>query len=173
MKISILDATAAQLRQFAMNNLGLDIHVRNNAETIRAKIATCYEGTEIELPDEDFEPPSVPVKAHPTEGDGKRNPRYFPGTHDEIPVREDGKVCVHIGVGQEKGGNDPVPAGVNGRVMLIPREKDVMIPVEYFLVLIEAVQLKYEMEDDGRSINPVPRQVPMYPIQLRPLPQAA
>jgi hypothetical protein len=78
-----------------------------------------------------------------------------------------GKVRINIGIQEEAGGNEPVAVGVNGKIMLIPRGKDVDIPEPYLEALEHAVTFKYDSLPDGMGINPVPREVQLYPFQIR------
>ena len=71
---------------------------------------------------------------------------------------------IHVNITEEAGGNEPVPVSVNGKVMLIPRGKDVDVPAEYVEVLQHAISHKYDPLPDG-GMNPVPREVPLYPFQ--------
>jgi len=107
----------------------------------------------------------IPVTGDPESGDLAGD--------QPVPVRDrhlpppSGKVRINIGIQEEAGGNEPVPVGVNGKIMLIPRGKDVDIPESYLEALQHAVTYKYDSLPDGMGINPVPREVQLYPFQIR------
>ena len=158
-KIPIAEATSEQIRDFGNAFLGLDIHANTGAEKTRARVLEAW--------DKDYI--IVESVVH-----NVRESAHSPlsALMDEREIieaaggLENGKVTVLIAATEEKGGNEPVPVGVNGRVMLIPRSEPQEIPVAYYLVLRNAIRLKYEMNDDGKSMNPVPRKVQQYPHQL-------
>ena len=75
-----------------------------------------------------------------------------------------GKVKLIIHTTTEAGGKDPVPIGVNGRVMLVPRGKEVEIPHAYFEVLKNAKRFDYEPGPEGYGLQP-PTEVQMYSFQ--------
>lgn len=150
--IKISEASAEQLRTFASASLGIEVHPNSNRETLISKISAAYDKDEIPVGDADDG--DQPLAGAP--------PR--PVTDRQASRPKKGYVRIHIHVTEDPGGNEPVPVGVNGKAMLIPRGEDVDIKEEYFEVLKNAVQHKYEMMPDGKSINPNPRKVPLYPF---------
>jgi hypothetical protein len=74
------------------------------------------------------------------------------------------KVKILIARTEDAGGDEPVPVGVNGPIMLVPRGEPVEIPYAYYEVLKNAVKDIYDPLPDG-GMNPVPRKVPAYPFQ--------
>jgi len=152
-QVPIGEANATQLRAFAANTLGFTMPGNTKIETIRAKISAAWDKDYILVP-EDESPPAFQEGQSPN-----------PVTRDQAPV-EPKKVKIIINLTEDVGGDQPVLVGVNGSVMLIPRGKEVDIPLPYFEVLKNAVAHKYEMMPDGQSLNPSPRLVPLYPYQV-------
>lgn len=151
-KIAIEDATEEQLRTFASETLGISISPTAKLPAVRAKIRAAWDKAEIlveageetpEAPSPEDKPKAKKAKAH----DGEK------------------MVTVHIGVTQGKDGKEAVPVGVNGKVMLIPRGKNVEIPISYYQVLQNAIRQEYDTDEDG-NIIPEPREVMQYPVQL-------
>lgn len=150
--VPLKEATAEQMRTFAKNSLGMAFPANTKEETMRAKIASAWAKPEIpvasaDADDADALPPSPPR----------------PVTAEQ---QKPGKKMVRIIIAQteEPGGADPVPVGVNGSVMIIPRGKEVDIPLAYFEVLKNAVQDRYVTDEEG-NILAEPRKVPAYPWQ--------
>lgn len=151
--IPIADATEAQLRTFAETYLGISIAYNAKLETIRAKVSEAWSKPEIMVQDESAVENQTMAGAPPR-----------PVTKDQQPPSKD-KVRLIIQRTDDAGGDEPVPVGVNGRVMLIPRGEEVDVPVSYFEVLKNAITHRYESLKDG-GINPIPRKVPLYPYQI-------
>lgn len=150
-KININDATEKQLRWFAEAYCGLAAFPGNTKiETIRSRVAAAWGKDEIIVQDDEENKPMVGYNPHPVL-DSQQKP-------DRKIVR------LIIQRTDEAGGDDAVPLGVNGRIMLVPRGKEVDIPAEYFEVLKNAVVHRYESLPDG-GMNPVPRPIQAYPFQ--------
>lgn len=151
-KVDIKDATEQQLRDFGRDTLGLSLPPNCKMETLRAKISAAWDKSDITVADAPEVAPQTGSRPVPVEAG------------QEPPKRN--MVRINISVTEEPGGTDDVPVGVNGRVMTIPRGKDVDIPEEYFMVLREAITHKYDPLPDGQGINPIPRKVALYPHQV-------
>lgn len=147
-KIALAEASEAQLRTFAEDYLGMTFPANTKVETLRAKIKSAWTKDEISVADAAPEEPLV-GQAPPT-----------PKGQEIAP----GKVKIIIQRTDDSGGDEPVPIGVNGKVMLVPRGEEVGIPMAYFRVLENCVTYRYESLKDG-GINPIPRKVPLYPFQ--------
>ncbi len=151
--IEITEATDEQLREFANLTLGLSMPANTLRETVISKLSQAWDKTFI------FESDPVLPQANAQEGD------------DPAPVTEDQelpevkKVRIFINETEESGGREAVPVGCNGKVMLIPRGKNVDIPEPYYLILQNAITHKFDPLPDG-GIDPNPRTVPLYPHQL-------
>ena len=151
--IPIGEATEAQLRSFARDTLGIEIKATAKFETVRARVETAWNKPEILVDENEPEPKEATAKATPK------------------PI-EKGMVRLILGVTEEAGGKDPVPVGVNGKVMLIPRGIEVEIPYPYFEALSHAVTHVYDpLKDGGMELEP--RKVPLYPFQRLDLNQPA
>lgn len=141
--IPINEATATQLAEFAVTNLGLDVTHRLGTAAIRAKMgATGFDKDTIEI-----EVPEVSAAKAPVEGAA---PRKY--------------VEVMIATEERPGGAEPVPVGLNGRVMWIERAKPQRIPRDYYQVLMDAVKKVYDPNPEG-GLMPA-RDVPTYPVSL-------
>jgi hypothetical protein len=147
-KIKLNEATEPQLRSFAESYLGMTFPANTKPETIRAKVMAAWTKEEIMVEDEE---PKAALTGQPP-----RTPKGKEPSPD--------KVRIIIQRTEEAGGDEPVPVGVNGKIMLVPRGEEVEIPVSYFEVLKNAVKDIYEPIKEG-GINPVPRKVPSYPFQ--------
>jgi hypothetical protein len=153
--VPIDKASVKQLRAFAQNHLGMDPHPSSNRETVLALIKAAWDKPDIILPNEDAPEavqPAEKVVAPAVVAQAEKN-------------KVEKTVTVFINVTEESGGSDPIPVGVNGRIMLIERGKNQVIPESYFEVLMHAVEHRYEPMQDGRGMNPIPKQVPKFPLQ--------
>ena len=151
--IPITEATEPQLRSFAIDTLGFTINATAKIETVRARIQQAWNKPEIPIQESKPEPPQAETKAGPQPvTDAQRAPG-------------DGMVRLILGVTEEAGGADDVQVGVNGKVMLVPRGKEIEIPEAYFESLAHAVTHKYDALPDG-GMNPIPRKVQLYPFQV-------
>ena len=146
MKIKLSAASGEQVRKFASEVLGLDIKTADTIGSIRAKIATVWEGDEIDV-EEGGKLAKVQVMPIETKDD-------------------DGSEMVRVIIQKTSGvgGSDTIFASVNGRAIWIPRGEPVDLAKKYFEVLQNAVEAIYDQLPDG-GINTEPRMVPVYPYQ--------
>lgn len=149
--IPMAEATEAELRTFAQETLGINIKASASLEQVRAKVETAW----------DRDIPVAEAAPKPTLAGDQPRP-----VTDEQGGPKPGKVRINIGIQEEAGGSAPVPVGVNGKIMLIPRGKDVDIPEAYLEALSHAITYKYEPMEDGLGMNPIPREVQLYPFQI-------
>lgn len=156
-KILIEQATEAQLRAFSRNALGIEIHANAKLATVIAKVKEAWDKPEIVVADDDM----TSSAASPASADQRPVP-ITDGQLSPLP----GMVRIFISLEDVPGGDEAVPVGLNGKVMLIPRNKNVDIPVAYWGVLQDAVKNIYDPLPDGKGINPIPRKVPGFPIRL-------
>lgn len=147
-KIPLAEATAEQIRAFGQTYLGLSFPANTREETMRAKVAAAWDKPDIIV--DEAEPQATPQGATPPPVTDAQQP----------PKRKMVRVLIHRT--DDDGGDEAVPLGVNGRVMLVPRGKEVDIPSTYYEVLRNAVTHRFESYKEG-GINPVPREVPLYP----------
>jgi len=156
-KVLLIEATAAELREFARDALGMqDVKDTSNKATITAQITSAWEHDYILV---------APVVDETMAA--RRSTKN--AIADETPDNHPEKVMLNIQIMDEPGGDRPVEVAVNGRAMLVPRGKDVEVPWPYYLVLRDAVQYFYDPMPvgDGQSggINPIARKVLRYPFQ--------
>ncbi len=156
-KIAIGEATEAQLRKFALENLGLSIKDTAKRATVVSRIQQCWTGSNILVPDDRAETGPEPQPA------GSEAIPQAVTAEQQAPA--EGMVRVILGVTEEAGGKDDVQLGCNGKIMLVPRGKEVEIPERYFESLAHAVQEKFDALPDG-GMDPIPRKVQLYPFQV-------
>jgi hypothetical protein len=155
--VPLADATLAQLRAFALTHLQLDVPKTANRDMLIGKISQAWDKPEIPVAAETLEAkpegkaprPANKKQADPTDTDSKKDPM----------------IRIYINISETKGGSDPIPVGVNGRVMLVPRGKEIDVPSRYVHALKNAKTLVYGNDEKGR-FDPTPREVPAYPFQV-------
>lgn len=145
-KVTIEEASTEALRNFAEAHLGLAIHANTARKNIVAKISEAWDNDYILVMEEQQGSHVQETKRAP---EGVKPDQY----RILIPKTED------------PGGDEPVPVGVNGKVMLVPRGKPVDVPKAYYEVLRNAVRHVYDSLPDG-GINPEPRKINDYHMQL-------
>jgi len=171
-QIPLVDATEDQLRKFAIEVLGLDIHHMAKSESITAKINQVWDKDTIAVEEENQTITAAPGTAPPN-----------PNLDDKVSISEkptagilisssklDPKVHLELNRSDDKGGDRAVPLNVNGKTMLIPRGEACNVPYRYYLVLVNAVRTVYEQMDDGEL---APREVPAYPFRVITMPDQA
>lgn len=141
--VKIEEATGPQLVAFAQTIL--------NIEGVRASMSKADMIAKIRTVGYDKDTIEVEAQARPTEEDAGK-------------PSED-KVTLMIPSSDLPGGADAVPVGVNGSVMLIPRDQWCDVPRRYYQALRDAVRQVYSPLPDG-GIS-APRDVPAYPFQVR------
>lgn len=153
----IADATAEELRTFAQVALGLEIEGTENRNVVLSRMRDAghnpdAEGYRIAT----FDRPDPVRKDQATDGREWR----------EDPGHKDGGRWYHainIAAAPVEGGDRAVPVRVNGRTMLIPRGKRVMVPEEYVEAIRNASETIWNMTEHGLSD---PREVPSYPYAV-------
>lgn len=153
-KVPIAQASQKQLLHFARNVLQLDVP-RDNAtpNEIKAKMkAAAYNEDFIEYEAEGVDEPKRIVDTKPLDGEVIA-PNGKPAT-----------VKIQIAIGHDKGDDQPVYVGVNGKGMFIPRGEPVEVPYPYFEALNNARQYRYD-SDDQHGLRP-PVEVPTYPFSV-------
>ena len=129
-KIAIADASVEQLRNFAEVGLQIEVPKTANSAVITSRLREAgFSGDDI---------PLIKVQS-PTSGKTSFGNSVF---KDPETGRQ---MCrINIPTQEKPGGQEPVPAGVNGVVMLLPRGQDINVPVEYVEVLKNAVSYHYK-----------------------------
>lgn len=154
-KIPIEEATLQQLRDFAQDSLGFEIHMNSNYATALAKVRATFSGDDITIRDEPAAEDvlQAPIAPQPA-------PRPVLASQGDVGP---GWVKVRINITESPGGNERVPLSVNGKAMLVEREKDQVIPYHFYEALVRAVEFRYEMDETGHGVNPIPRKIAKYP----------
>jgi hypothetical protein len=144
-KIPIQLATAAQLQVYARKVLGLDLP----AGLRQAQLVSKIKAVNPDIKEIDAE--DAPVQAVTPAA---------PAVHVDTNPR---MVRVFIPAKDEIGGDRPVPVGVNGVMMLVPRGSPVEIPSAYAEVLANAVEVRIDQIEgpDGMILH-IPRDVPRF-----------
>ena len=169
-RIPVAEATDAQLRSYAETVLGIGFGPNPGIkrDTILRKMADAgFDDTGIWLPDDGPAPDRIQHVAEDAPG-GETVIRK--GNPDNS--RNDPMVNLRIAEQPGAGGNRPVPVGVNGQIMLIPRNKDVDVPWRYFLAMRNAVQMIYETDPNTHELGEG-REVPAHSVQVNTMPSAA
>ncbi len=159
-RLPIDEANEGQLRTFGTYVLGISIKASAGIDTIRARIAEAWAKDWIAVEDDKAPADALAVDT--------QHPVPVTAEQDKPAMDKDGEtrlVRIHINVTEEVGGERPVQVGCNGKIMLIPRGKDVDIPERFYHILTHAIAYKYDPLPEG-GINPVPRKVPLYPHQV-------
>ena len=149
-QVPIATASKAQLRAFA-NHLGCPSSNFDTEERLRKRIAdTGYDSAHIIV----FE--NAPAKAASARA-------IASGDAVEEPMVN---LTVHTGDGA--GGKRPVFVGVNGKAILIPRAKPCDVKIRYLEALANAIETKWEYDEEARAN--LPRDLPSYPYQVHKMP---
>lgn len=186
--VSLEDAELHELKWFAEHRCALPDHaLQANVEPdkLRAMIRTVFDGNDIEVPNDLLPAPSGRVV------DADMSPaleQAVPGTTKAKAARKghfkgmvdkssegDPKVTIHIPRQSGPGGDRHVPVSVNGRLMLIPRARNVEIPYRYYEALNNAIEARYE-EVPARGDQPADMKrtdVHSYPFHVLRMPAAA
>lgn len=151
------EATTETLRVYAAEHLGIDGARGMGRDDLIARIGQAGHA-------------HVPADIHePVADDTAAAPDLAPmpaGTPGKAPTVE---IIVHEQAGP--GGKEAVPVGVNGFLMVIPRNRAAAVPYPYYEALANAVQTSYTETDGG---NLVETTSPAYPFQVtRPADPAA
>lgn len=157
-KIPLAEATAEQLLNFGTRFLGLPFDVHTTVKAMRAQIQQAGHDTVLAI---------EPAPAAPTR-DMTDKARIM--TPEAADIRGTEKVRIRIFSQKEDGGDQPIPVGVNGSVMLLPRDQDIEIPRPFYEVLKNAVEEKYDPVKDANGnmvgVAAKPRLVPSYQFQV-------
>lgn len=167
--IKTATATDRQLLDFARTFLQIDgVQPNSSRETLLSKIAKVHQHDTVTVVSTDDEAPEPEHNAPPA--------RVVPDVLDDglrmdTDSRSDPTYTIILQ--QQSGlgnfGKRPVPVGVNGRVMLIPRGIEVTIPARFFLALREAVESKFEDvvdQDNPTKVERVETETLSYPFQI-------
>lgn len=149
-RVTIEQATAQQLRDFAALMYGIPIGGTENKATMLGKLqAVGY--TKDDIPVVKAAEPGAPKGA------------AVPGG---VELNDAGKECLRITIPEEDkdGGQEPVWVSVNGVGMFIERGKPQLVPLPYIEALQNAVQYVYPQYTGGEGGLQEPRKVHSYPF---------
>lgn len=161
-RVAIADATEQQLRDFAIQIMGISLDTKAKPAEIRSAIARVW--TE----------PNIPVMVAPAPAEAPKGDAPLPPINHTAKASSkamvdrtsgmDPKVRLVIHRQEGKGGDRDLPVSVNGATILIPRGKQVEVPYRYFLALKNAVQTI--VEQDEITLEEIRRDVPSYPFEV-------
>lgn len=157
-KKPISEATAGEIRDFARIGLGLDdIKDGDSKQALLAKLSAAgYSLPTIIIPNPDL------IPSEEDSNERGRSRRVNPKTGLT-------EVRIMIHKSEKAGGSRPVPVGVNGRMMMIPRGKPEWVPEHFVQVLENAVELHYPPYDgDADFLGGLkePEKVSAYPFSF-------
>ena len=167
-QIKFEDATVEDLRQFAMESLGMKFHPNMKIGKVAAGVRAVWRN--------DF----ITLYAAPTDEGPKVEGVKVTVKDDQMTVnasiralvggssKKDPKVRLFINHAEGAGGQRPVFVSCNNVPMLLPRGEDIDVPYRYYLILRNAIGTAYEMDDETFQLQP--RDVPSYPFQVVKLP---
>lgn len=153
-QIPIENASKPQLRRFAQH-LGVTV---TNFDT-EAKLIEKIRGAGYELPHIVATEESPTTSAKPT------------ASKAAVGAVEEPMVEITIHTQEGPGGKRAVFVGVNGKGILIPRNRAVKVKLRYYEALKNAVETKYEYDDEAKAN--LPREMPSYPYQTGAMPTQA
>lgn len=174
-KISIDEASAKQLRDFAIKTLNLEINPSENSNSIRAKIlATMPNATEIDVADA---PASNERKAPAAPAPAAATASAAPAGRAGLHFKYDPKVKLRVMTTTDPTRPKEVQLAVGGDVIILKRGHDVEIPYRFYLALNDAIET---VARDTDEINPTTF-MPMkewvqqhsYPFQILAMPSDA
>ena len=160
-------ATLVELKKFAVSVLGIIPGPNIGESTLRAKIRAAFAGNHITIMVLDGEDEVVAPDAPAPPSDPPIQGKALRGSSAE----NDPKVTITIAEVEGAGGKRPVPVGVNGVIMLVPRGKPAPIPLRYYFALGDAIKTLYEMDEQSGDVNS--SDVPSYPFTVNKMPPDA
>lgn len=162
MKKLFKEATAAELRAYALAYLGLqDLPADLTLPQLRARCMSAAGASLDFIEVEAGEPVPEPTRRAPAMA-GEKDPLAPKGKYSDDNARGDPMVEVLISAGAPPDGHFPLHPCVNGSTMLIPRGEPVTIPIRYFLDLQGSVGAQLRIE--GTELRT--REVQSYPMSV-------
>jgi|GEM_PF-5316598 len=159
-QIPINTATLPQLKVFA-THLGCTVTRFDTEAKVRALIAgTGYEEAHIIVSDG---APSISAGKSPIKTAAK-------GAAAVVGPMSEPMCSITVHIVQGPGGKRPLFVGVNGKAILIPRNKLVEVKLRYLDALKSAVETKYEYDEEEKAN--MPREMPSYSFQIHREPSA-
>ncbi len=150
--IALRDADLEELFYFANTVLQLNVPRTTKEDNLRGKIMMAHEG--------DITVPVDMSASAPAEVRSTTTSPLKQGSSKGVP-----KVMLNIAVAEGDGGDRPVPVGVNGSIMLVPRGKDVEVPWPYYLALKAAVKTIHAQDTNTGDMES--HDTPSYPFSVR------
>lgn len=152
-QIPLATATKAQLKAFALH-LGANVTNFDNEDKLREKIAAAgWDQSSIVAIDQQDAPIGQAAKS----------------AQDKTLTEPMVDITIHTQDGA--GGKRAVFVGVNGRALLIPRNKRCSVKLRYLKALENAIETKYEFDEEVKANTP--RDTPSYPFQVHTMPSQA
>lgn len=176
MKIKIADATVKQLRIVAEQVTGAPVPPTSTREMLMARLAAAeFTAEDFEIPadaasDLTRDPaPAAPAAPTATPQTSRTQAERIAAQNRERMAKHglDPIVTVLVQKGDGDSGEEPVPVGVNGTYMLVPRGVPAPIPYRYYLALDIAKQ-DTVTEVDGVIKHNVRHSYPHTVLQMPP-----
>ena len=134
------EATAAEIRAFALERCELDIHANANKATAAQRLRATWSEDWIEVPD------GAPAAEADTV-DARPSPPAHTGEPGVDPEDPNAWYTIHIPLKQGGGIDQIVPVGVNGTIQLIKRGEKSEIRAPFLGVLKNSIEMQQFQED--------------------------
>lgn len=148
-QIKFEDASIEDLRLFAKQSLGFELHKNCNLDTAREKVREAFQGPWFVI--------DIPADQIDAEQKAK----------DAILEK---KQIVEFSALDEPGGQDPVPVSINGRAKYIIRGVPAAVAKKYLLVIDGAERHAYTQTYDAKGresgISLLPKRTKSYPYSV-------
>lgn len=152
----IIQASDAELRDFAELTLQLDLAGATNRHDIEAKIKSTWP--------QDFilvEVSDMPDVAEDQDDSARAQARQRVGG---LRYQDDPKCLVLISATELPGGKDPVPVGCNGDIVVLQRGMEIELPYRFLGVLLDAVRIS--VSQDPKTLEFSYSKFTNYPLQV-------
>jgi hypothetical protein len=152
--MKITEASDEELRLYARDSLGLEIHPKLSRANTLAKISAAKPDV-VEITLVDLPQPQMEKRKRNSNDDGR------------------GTVRLIIHTQEGDGGDKPIELGCNGKFMKVPRGAEVELPYRFYEVLNNAVRYQYENAAGDKGLDPTPRRVHQHPFSILRMPEQA
>lgn len=165
-RVKIAEATPDQLATFAAI-LGLEVKSQDKAELAALISSSGYQGDEITVIEDAPRASKAPESNDVLQ---RSEVAVWDGT-DEFGIKRARRlIYIQIPNQDRPGGEQPVPAGVNGNNMHIKRNTPSLVPEEFIESLDHAIEKRYDPSPEDTKALTAPRYVQRYPFQRVPIP---
>jgi hypothetical protein len=163
-QIKLDEATDEQLADFA-ESMQLELDSRERSHVL-AKIGVAWEKDYVLAPDFDQMIDDMDGEMVQAQQANRIVSRLEGGIGQNDP-----KFIIKIGSTEQPGGKDPVPVSVNGRAVVIQRNKEIEIPARYYYALQHAK--RSSVEQDEKTYEITETEFSNYPVETVQMPSRA